>query len=911
MSKIHIADGQTDKLLGHISFDYLLFNNHERSKQDNLELFPFTTFADMDFSKHLTKRNRIVIPGEDGELREFTIFEVHVDRISKQVEVFTKASYLDIKKAKVIAPHTTAPESAERHAQIALSGTEINVGQVDFKGVRTIVFESYTNPFAYLKRIASEFDLELDFRVVIEKGKLTRYADLVERVGMWRGRTVELGRDLLELKRIEKTDDIVTALRVVGPEREDGTRLEVLVEDKEALERWGRNGQHLIDVYEPISTDQDITKARLRQLGEAELKKRINASVSYVGGIADLENVEGMENKKIRYGDTIRIKDTSYDPYLYLEARVHKQNRDIKVKGQKHIELGDYIEYTEDEVKAMWKSLQADIRNKISEAEQRNQAFVEDYAEKIIPEQDTPPNPTEHPKWIDTSGAIPQMKLWDEINTQWTTVKGEKGEPGEQGEQGPKGEDGYTPIKGVDYFDGVDGQDGNSSYLWVRYSQNADGSNMVTDPTGALYIGVATTSTPSAPTSNTSYQWSKYKGEDGIPGEPGSDGRSSYLHIKYSNDGGNTFTAMAGKTVGDWIGTYVDFNQADSTNVSSYTWNKVKGDRGEKGDTGPKGDPGPQGPAGKDGIAYMGQTAPSNPATNSTWFQTNSSDEVIAIKKWNGSTWVTNPMTADVLNVLKLSALSADLGNVNAGHLQGVTMDLGNGKFIVDENGNIIFAGNLDGASGTFSGELIVSNIGSTVIIKDGYILNVTNPLDIINSDRSYLQDGYLLVRKPGDRKFTEYQQDAIAHNDLDSVEKFRFRSNMGFVFEEDLELEGDLIINGSKIIERGSNSNGEYIRFADGTQICRRKWTWPTLAITTAIGPLFRSATITWDFPAAFIDEGVVATSNIHRFGNLWSVSSSESTSRFSAGQRVMSTASASYSNVELSLLAIGRWKL
>ena len=53
-------------------------------------------------------------------------------------------------------------------------------------------------------------------------------------------------------------------------------------------------------------------------------------------------------------------------------------------------------------------------------------------------------------------------------------------------------------------------------------------------------------------------------------------------------------------------------------------------------------------------------------------------------------------------------------------------------------------------------------------------------------------------------------------------------------------------------ILERGANANGEYLRLADGTQIC----TSPALssgAVTTASGAVFQSASITWTFPAAF----------------------------------------------------------
>lgn len=72
-------------------------------------------------------------------------------------------------------------------------------------------------------------------------------------------------------------------------------------------------------------------------------------------------------------------------------------------------------------------------------------------------------------------------------------------------------------------------------------------------------------------------------GIDGTPGTPGVDGKTSYFHVKYSNDGGKTFTGNSGETVGDWLGTYTDFTKADSTDVSTYTWSKIKGNTGATG----------------------------------------------------------------------------------------------------------------------------------------------------------------------------------------------------------------------------------------------------------------------------------------------------------------------------------------
>ena len=72
-------------------------------------------------------------------------------------------------------------------------------------------------------------------------------------------------------------------------------------------------------------------------------------------------------------------------------------------------------------------------------------------------------------------------------------------------------------------------------------------------------------------------------GADGAPGSPGTPGARSVLHIRYSNDGGQTFTANDGKTPGEYIGMYSDYNQADSPNVSDYPWYKFKGEDGLPG----------------------------------------------------------------------------------------------------------------------------------------------------------------------------------------------------------------------------------------------------------------------------------------------------------------------------------------
>lgn len=84
-------------------------------------------------------------------------------------------------------------------------------------------------------------------------------------------------------------------------------------------------------------------------------------------------------------------------------------------------------------------------------------------------------------------------------------------------------------------------------------------------------------------------------GTNGTAGKAGADGKTSYFHVKYSNDGGKTFTSNSGETVGTYIGTCTDYNQADPTTVDSYTWARIKGEKGNTGATGPQGNTGPTG----------------------------------------------------------------------------------------------------------------------------------------------------------------------------------------------------------------------------------------------------------------------------------------------------------------------------
>ena len=156
--------------------------------------------------------------------------------------------------------------------------------------------------------------------------------------------------------------------------------------------------------------------------------------------------------------------------------------------------------------------------------------------------------------------------------------------------------DGADGVNGVDGIQGPKGEDGRTTYFHVKYSANPDGNPMSETP--SVYIGTYVDYTEEDSDDYTKYTWSRFQGlqgEQGIPGKDGASGITYYWHIKYSNDGGVTFTANNGETPGKFMGTLVDTNPTDSSTPSAYKWAEIKGDKGDKGDQGDKGDKGEDG----------------------------------------------------------------------------------------------------------------------------------------------------------------------------------------------------------------------------------------------------------------------------------------------------------------------------
>lgn len=159
--------------------------------------------------------------------------------------------------------------------------------------------------------------------------------------------------------------------------------------------------------------------------------------------------------------------------------------------------------------------------------------------------------------------------------------------------------------------------------------QGAKGNDGVSPTVSISKSGTVTTITITD--KNGTHTQTVNDGTNGTAGKAGADGKTPYFHVKYSNDGGKTFTSNSGEDVGTYIGTCTDYNQADPTTVGSYTWARIKGETGATGAKGETGATGPQGPQGN-----IGPTGNGIKSTAIT-YQVSSSGTAVPTGTWSGS----------------------------------------------------------------------------------------------------------------------------------------------------------------------------------------------------------------------------------------------------------------------------------
>ncbi|NQO47622.1 hypothetical protein HO963_01430 [Streptococcus suis] len=539
------------------------------------------------------------------------------------------------------------------NAMDLLNFTHLTVGINEISDQkRTLEWEGQDTKLARLLSLATKFDAEIDFDTElnadssIKAFKVNVYHendDNHQGVGRVRN-DIQLtyGKNLKSIKRkIDKTG-VYNAIRPTGKrtvKNGKGEEVEEIVtigslggwseNNKDGVREFYQQGDML---YAPLSmqmypstftssttNDQWIRKdievdsdspSVIRASAIANLRKNAYPALTYeVDGFIDVE-----------IGDTIRIYDDGFTPVLLVQARVSHQKISFTNPASNQTTFANF------------KALENNLSDGIQAAFERLFEASKPYLIKLSTD----------------NGVIFKNKIGQSIVTP-TLYKG--GKPVVAGVTWSWSLDGHTTtgmtytVRGTDVTDtatltvaayigndevavdevsfvnvfdgrmgtpGTPGRDGRTPYVHTAWANNATGTVgfSLDSSINKLYIGIYTDFEPADSQDPARYKWTLIKGEkgekgetgerglqgiqgpkgdQGIAGVKGADGRTQYTHIAYSDsaDGSTNFSVSASNR--KYIGMYVDFNSADSTNPADYAWTLVKGADGANGTPGKAG----------------------------------------------------------------------------------------------------------------------------------------------------------------------------------------------------------------------------------------------------------------------------------------------------------------------------------
>ena len=565
---------------------------------------------------------------KNGDEQEFYTIITSEENIFKQeVEIYAEDAGMDLLNETVGEYKADKAYPASYYVEKFSddSGFEIGINEVSNYN-RKLSWEGETTASERILSVATQFDAEVSYTFEIDRLKIKhKYINLHKKRGVDQGRELRINREVKNIIVKSSVEDLATALSVTGgyPE-ESETPINLkgykyddgdiylsgsTIYSRSAVAKWSRylsekgNGTgHIVQTY----TYDTLSQSELCNRAVSKLKKIYDAAVSYEVELAYLPD-------GIKIGDTVNIVDDAGE--LYLSARIMKLESSI-CNDEYTATLGEY------QLKSS--GISEKMENLAAQFEKlaKNRTF---YTWVVFADTETGggislKSAGKTYMGIAYNQTTKQPVLTDPSIYTWVKVVGEQGIAGEPGKNGL------------------------TSFFHVRYADVPNPTaNQLRKDTGK-YIGTYVDYILEDSTDPTKYTWRKFQGDDGedgadgTPGENGANGETSYLHIAYatSADGKTGFstTNAVDKT---YIGQYVDFTKADSTNPAKYRWSKFQGPKGDKGDPGEqglrglqgdKGDQGIQGPKGADGkdgkttYFHIKYSAVSNPTSASQMTET-------------------------------------------------------------------------------------------------------------------------------------------------------------------------------------------------------------------------------------------------------------------------------------------------
>lgn len=517
---------------------------------------------------------------KNGDEQEFYTIITSEENIFKQeVEIYAEDAGMDLLNETVGEYKADKAYPASYYVEKFSddSGFEIGINEVSNYN-RKLSWEGETTASERILSVATQFDAEVSYTFEIDRLKIKhKYINLHKKRGVDQGRELRINREVKNIIVKSSVEDLATALSVTGGYPEDSeTPINLkgykyddgdiylsgsTIYSRSAVAKWSRylsekgNGTgHIVQTY----TYDTLSQSELCNRAVSKLKKIYDAAVSYEVELAYLPD-------GIKIGDTVNIVDDAGE--LYLSARIMKLESSI-YNDEYTATLGEY--------KLKLSGISEKMESLAAQFEKlaKNRTF---YTWVVFADTETGAGISlksagKAYMGIAYNQTTKQPVLTDPSVYTWVKVVGDQGIAGEPG------------------------KDGLTSFFHVRYADvpNPTSASQMTE-TPSKYIGTYVDFTQTDSDDPKKYSWQQLEGsqgpqgKQGISGTNGADGKTSYLHIKYSNDGGKTFTGNSGEDIGAYIGTCVDYAKDDPTSVGTYKWAKIKGEAGAKGDKGDTG----------------------------------------------------------------------------------------------------------------------------------------------------------------------------------------------------------------------------------------------------------------------------------------------------------------------------------
>ncbi|MDK7418582.1 phage tail spike protein [Bacillus cereus] len=372
--ELHVVDFKTEQIVASIQpKDYWEDKRHWEIK-NNIDTLEFRVFDNTRHSSTLMQQNLVLKEVRDGRIVPYVITEVEKNSDDRSVTAYASGEWIQLAKAGIIPPQKLEGKTVIEMVDIALAGTKWKKGDLEYASFRSMTIDEFIDPLSFLKKIASLFELEIQYRAeVVGSQVIGRYVDMVKKRGRETGKEITLGKDLLGIKRIENSQNICTAL--LGFVKKEGGEFVTIAEinggvpylvDSDAFQRWNEKGNHKFGFYSPETENEDMDAKRLMTLMKTELAKRVNTSVFYEVEAQSIGRVFGLSHELINEGDTIRIKDTGFTPKLYLEGRAIAGDESFKNPLQDKYVFGDYHEIVDpnEELRKIYNRILSSLGNK-------------------------------------------------------------------------------------------------------------------------------------------------------------------------------------------------------------------------------------------------------------------------------------------------------------------------------------------------------------------------------------------------------------------------------------------------------------------------------------------------------------------------------------------------------------------